>query len=98
MSEPKHTPKPWRVWPRLLQNGNIVIKFGKAGIVPEVQFNESCGLTEQKANARLIAAAPELLAACKGLADWSDGNHADFETLGDVCGAARAAIAKAQPR
>lgn len=63
---------------------------------------------EQEANARLIAAAPELLAACKAVADWWHEHEYDT-VLGDdgieisvydsepkMVKLARAAIAKAE--
>lgn len=61
---------------------------------------------EQKANARLIAAAPELLKALKELRRWlpcGDGRNpaqrgAICETLGDVNELAEAIIAKAEGR
>ncbi len=49
---------------------------------------------ECEANARLIAAAPELLAACQKLIVWFDTDR-EQHTLADILKAIRAAIAKA---
>ena len=62
MSVPKHTPGPWRVE---RQNGSSttsewIIAGAKPGYLAEVG---DCGSGCAKANARLIAAAPELLEA-----------------------------------
>jgi hypothetical protein len=57
---------------------------------------------ERDANARLIAAAPDLYAACKGLLDLLDmpaaksvNDNAHFEKVGAAIQQARAALAKA---
>lgn len=72
--ETKHTQGPWEVF----QGGNflMVIKTGMGKvkgfdksnrIICEIRTELSCfeGTDEDKANARLIAAAPDLLDACK---------------------------------
>lgn len=66
MSESKHTPGPWRI---CIRNGYLRVEAdqGKAWNNPTI-----CDLAEfdnAKANARLIAAAPELLTATKECAD-----------------------------
>lgn len=56
--------------------------------------NEGVNIPREEcaANARLIAAAPELLEALKGLLDYTGGHD---EELGHPCAIARDAIAKA---
>lgn len=103
MSEAKHTPGPWAVedpmgadmgfW--IVQAGLQTYQWSCIAAVhhddedtrlPDAQF---IGEDEQKANARLIAAAPEMLAALHGIfTDW-DGEPEDMLEV-------RAAIAKAE--
>lgn len=96
MSEANHTPGPWVAsFTRLSEvratNGAVIAKCQKL-----------TDLTNLQANARLIAAAPELLDACMAMLEWDDRekDHAiDFNARMDLCRAAfdkaRAAIAKA---
>lgn len=55
------------------------------------------GLAGRRANARLIAAAPDLLAALKEIEAFTN-DVPDDHPLSHVCGTARAAIAKAEAR
>ncbi len=108
MSEQKHTPGPWVSAP---QRTNTLIVAANG-----TRVAESYGVTDEepRANARLIAAAPELLAALKeilGAETWeSEGHNRDNAPCHvgicsrSECGhckrydAARAAIAKAESR
>jgi hypothetical protein len=89
-----HTPKPWHIGKR---SGNPAI-YGKDGTeVAEILH----GLTpEWRANARLIAAAPELLAALIASLDYvvlkGAGMELSSEALNELCAGIRAAIAKAE--
>ena len=83
----KHTPGPW-----------IVVSRGMFS--PKVVDANSLGIchttyapTGAEANARLIAAAPDLLEALKEIVDAADG--AGWEQLDPSFKKARAAIAKA---
>jgi hypothetical protein len=84
-----HTPGPWYV------NDRCIEAAGPEGprdvTVAVVHAPED----QRDANARLIAAAPELLAACEELliylSDWDDDES-------ETCVRARAAIAKAEGR
>ena len=111
----KHTPGPWR-W--MAVNGNPDALMVVAGAIGECGIchviNRPAGTkdqptTEHPHNARLIAAAPELLAALKNLLDYSNGYADEMRNLGlgagqlgeradsvSVAGMARAAIAKAE--
>jgi hypothetical protein len=72
------TPGPWEINPQ----GNSV--RGPAGFV--------CSLNDVKpADARLIVAGPDLLAACEAAAQWMHDNCEDDEPLRSL----RRAIAKA---
>lgn len=86
----KHTPGPWKVAkPRKsYRDGNMM--YGIVG--PEcVSDYEDWGFTE--ANARLIAAAPELLEALRNLVEAATHHQADARA---ALAKARAAIAKAE--
>ena len=101
MSAPKHTPGPW-----IIREGD----FGESEFVITTEARQELGIVsiceinvyfdgdigaEQKANARLIAAAPELLAALNEIAAWGDGEAGPhMDEPGAAC-IARAAIAKA---
>lgn len=83
------TPGPWETLSfsqHELQTDFAMVKIGKR--VPMVGYSD-----EDKANARLIAAAPDLLAALRGLRDAFLGTSVEVQA--DAMRAARAAIAKA---
>lgn len=67
----KHTPGPWKVWHGGGPNdGYFTIGSDmehRGGIVAEYTVPAPRPDGEVQANARLIAAAPDLLAACQGL-------------------------------
>ena len=84
-----HTPGPWHVNPLLDRCINTETKPVATAIQTHVRR------TEWRANARLIAAAPELLEACKLLVNNMD--KMDFAlALPATMRIARAAIAKAE--
>lgn len=92
----KHTPGPWTIsdesddfWMTVIANGKIV-----ANVNPETFYSGVCDLVEMPVNenARLIAAAPELLEALKEIVslEHSPMNFGVARTI------ARSAIAKAR--
>lgn len=93
------TPGPWTVETDPYHRPSVW-SDGKRGSTHEVATVATC-LTaeEEQANARLLAAAPELLAACQAALDWIDrfGEHAPimFGGEADVAQALEAAIAAA---
>lgn len=89
MSAPKHTPGPWRVVPT--GAGNVLIQSDSVS-----QTVATVHGAEQAANARLIAAAPELLEALQ-LAVGIIENHPAMGAMA-VPPSFRAAIAKAEGR
>lgn len=98
--ETKHTPGPWEV--DAIDSTTIQIKAEGAVVAEVASASAFTRLSEeQRANARLIAAAPELLDALQNFADQMDGcmNWPDTTSsqiaLGDIANIARAAIAKA---
>jgi hypothetical protein len=85
----KHTPGPWK----LLKNEDreeytVTTKDGKPNYhrgLASVSFGFSEPVeTEQHANAKVIAAAPDLLEACKTMAEWFKREHEGFPNAGKV--------------
>jgi hypothetical protein len=103
MSSMSYTPGPWRIESRKTDDGVGWIVTG-----PSESWMEWGGSTAPyftQADARLIAAAPDLLAALQGIAGFSHAmaeHDRKYDTLGfmvdcpdERCIAARAAIAEA---
>lgn len=96
----KHTPGPWGVTHQTLtdQSWDVVSEAISGGICVA-----TCGCCESEsshiaANAHLIAAAPELLQACKAVLAWIE-SHSDEEWRHDHAGSEevlQSAIAKAE--
>lgn len=98
----KHTPGPWRVHPYEINVGpyNKGRDVGPAGrSVAQVigEFENPTPGGEAEANARLIAAAPDLLEALRDLLDTSQPNQAHYNEEADDIARhrARAAIKRA---
>lgn len=89
---PQHTPGPWQIMVRDSVGDNIFTESK-----PYRRIANTYGDADEfQANARLIAAAPELLAALEELTDRVDTVlHAGYVGLNRIT-AARAAIAKAR--
>ena len=88
----KHTPRPWTLTAHpCLPIGNIHHGPHQPGEVSVCAVSLRGNGTDE-ANARLLVAAPDLLAALRGIVDWKDAEC----TWGDAIAAARAAIAKAE--
>lgn len=85
----KHTPGPWSYWNGICSPGGRVTQdeTGTHIAIPTVYANAQ--LTD--ANARLIAAAPELLDALKSVLDMASSGKTNFGLLEY----ARSVIAKA---
>ena len=100
----KHTPGPWRTKREGFSTVYVEARID-GGLIQEVAAcgPTDAGLEQQEANARLIAAAPELLEAAKLVLEWyeAEDNHSgtDFYQRMQMCrdseDAVRAAIAKA---
>ena len=92
-----HTPGPWQ----LSKTGLSVQSEFLQGIASTGTPNGTIGLPERQANARLIAAAPELLAACEHvlavIGDEGECNHdTDEEWVRAIHEKLRPIIAKAK--
>lgn len=68
MNKSKHTPSPW-----IIENNDILGASGGIAHVASI-------FCDHAANARLIAAAPDLLEACKMMVDDYDSNE-DSESI-----------------
>ena len=109
----KHTPGPWHVAGSRADERDFIVAESTGNTVcePNIEAYGSpndfdpnvrrIGLAEAKANARLIAAAPELLTALADLWEWASEarTHLTSDPVPDGLGAAvLAAIAKAEGR
>jgi hypothetical protein len=91
MSENKYTPGPWES----VRHSNSLIGIRQKGSGDDLcQVVQPAGRREQKANAHLIAAAPELLEALKNTLSWLTSYPG--EGTAQCYAKARAAIAKAE--
>lgn len=89
MAEAAHTPGPWEIGFR--KNGSAWFSMGDATSGPHKQFNIGLEAGEDEADARLIAAAPDLLEALKAAVEQLEKMGADGLASG-----AYAAISKAE--
>lgn len=92
MSEAKHTPGPWRILPTSRPSQFLVV----AGDDKMDRHNgDSFSLQFKTANARLIAAAPDMLEALKAIESAYDTEIGWQDQVARQIHAVRAAIAKA---
>jgi hypothetical protein len=92
--EGAHTPGPWEVIATEYSNDRFSVKV--ISNLSVVATCEARGQYEAEANARLIASAPELLAALQGLMrDMKAADVLHYGTYAESVADARAAIAKA---
>jgi len=90
MTAAKHTAGPWRA----CRDHTVV---SKKALIADCRANDSITVEEAAANARLIAASPELLEALDTLVrsvEWIGGEYSN--ELSEEIRTARAAIAKAE--
>lgn len=101
----KHTPGPWK-WERVKTSCGVCFRVGPLSITAD-KPNHACiyadypgqmALELGEANARLIAAAPELLGALKWFIADIDGTHTSMIDFDANVARSRAAIAKAEGR
>lgn len=95
MSAAKHTPGPWYS-PN--DNGQIYSQTDRRNPVVDVYgaHNRDRDEDETLANVNLIAAAPEMLAACEAAYRWLNTLGEDSGSRSKVLAEIRAAIAKAK--
>lgn len=87
----KHTPGPWRVSEGNGYNSSLYVMAGEAAEICEVFDDSEEMALPDKANACMIAAAPELYEALKWCADA-------LQEVGVAYAPAEAALAKAEGR
>ena len=92
----KHTPGPWIVDRGTTSQGDLFIHVADESVRGWTCVASVHGEIPEGAvgNARLIAAAPDLLAACEAIAALSDGQGQ--QNMLEVAGQARAALALAR--
>lgn len=86
-----HTPGPWNTW-RLAPESDIAQRFI---VVANDGEDEICGLVGHEPDASLIAAAPELLAVARRVAESITGADGWAQITPEIIAAARAAVSKA---
>jgi hypothetical protein len=95
----QHTPGPWEVSNDHKPSPYIIRQDGRFTGFASVKFHDFLknegARQEQEANARLIASAPELLAALEKIADYVFGLESELNICSSIWMEARAAIAKA---
>jgi hypothetical protein len=94
-TQPKHTPGPWKaegkqIEPTRGHRVEYVLSTNEDGVIAQVWTPSDANTDKRAANARLIAAAPDLLAFARECA------RADSDCGEGIRNAARAAIAKAE--
>jgi hypothetical protein len=84
----KHTPGPWKVVPHYCQGQYLCVEIGDDGNYTSEAF--------LPADAHLIAAAPDLLEACKRASDRMKANPSHFDSYDTDLAEIETAIAKAE--
>lgn len=95
MSNVKHTPGPWKFHAQGDANDYCLLTNEKRWVIGFLQ-NGEIFVGEQLANARLVAAAPELLDALKKYVEAGAGDTTSFYKQAEAYDAAIEAIAKAE--
>ena len=88
----EHTQGPWKTegWE------NLVVNSADGHTMTLAAGGKDACLEELKANARLIAAAPELLVALKAITDYDEGSSEEGTYGSEVMERCRAAISKVE--
>jgi hypothetical protein len=98
MTNAKHTPGPWESSVSIVENAEerVTIRQKKWGgeIIADMGELEY----HNEANARLIAAAPDLLEALEAVESWALDRMGRYESMPPCIRSARIAIAKAEGR
>lgn len=92
--ETKHTKGEWKHLKQPITNNGFYIQSSELIFIGEVGGGEGCKIYEIEANAKLIAAAPELLDALMEIVNAADGDG--WKQLDGTLSKARNAIKKAK--
>lgn len=88
-----HTPGPWEYQHSI----NRIHIVSAGGLHTVATLEPLCDINQEVANAKLIAAAPDLLAACKAMVTaWDKYEAYPVKGTADAIAQVRAAIAKAE--
>lgn len=98
MSENKHTPGPWQVEFAHTQQSSGIVYWQVHDGSDAIACNQFCAAGNAEANARLIAAAPDLLGALKEILESPESQENSYDCFQGLKDLARAAIAKAEGR
>lgn len=103
MRESNHTPGEWVIEPRRTvvasgKRGLLVAQIATGSVSSAFGGSFCIDEAEAQANVRLIAAAPDLLAALKDMLPEENMNEKHLRPDFETCERARAAIAKAEGR
>jgi len=109
MNKQKHTPGPWRLsnyhnpYRYIVRDGgsddNDAFAVQEGRLICEVAASKRPTISEFKANACLIAAAPDLLSVCKAILAANESDGFDFDGVAlypEIKGQLKAAIEKAE--
>ena len=91
-----HTPGPWSYWPKSAYPEGVISQDATTTHIAVPVFHPDVNRTT--ANARLIAAAPEMLATLETVDDYLAIDRGDGDKWRDIRAIIRAAIAKAEGR
>jgi hypothetical protein len=97
MTTAQHTPGPWAFDDADPRTRFVIRSAGGTVVAVASPLPHAPDFPEREANAHILAAAPDLLAALERL-DYGIGNGADDNEWNAACEQARAAIAKARGR
>ena len=73
MKKPNITPGPWRIKDHEIEDFRVFGNCEGGALARVIKANNFGGTAQDQANARLIAAAPDLLAALEALLDYENG-------------------------
>jgi hypothetical protein len=76
----RHTPGPWWIDNRNIRSATVKPDWMPKGIKLATVVEGAVGSAESDANARLIAAAPDLLAALQAIMEWA-GTEEGYQAL-----------------
>ena len=80
----KHTPGPWINHGRIPRPDTPYSSVGAKTLIARVWSQAFRDVEQEAANASLIAAAPDLLEACKTFAEWLRREEAGFVKIGNT--------------